>query len=192
MSEGQEDGDKGIDKSEFEKRGRAMEHFITWMKGIVLLFFVFTALLYFIPRNTYKKYIRFFMEMMLILAIMYPLLQAVFKENTLENLIHYDEFWQEMDNMKLDAEHFEEEQNAYYLKECEENIEEDVKQLMFQHGYEVKSVEVKLNTSYEIEDISLVVEQTAKEQKNEDILLIQQEILNFYQIEENKLQFKMQ
>ncbi|MEE1251295.1 MAG: stage III sporulation protein AF [Lachnospiraceae bacterium] len=169
-----------------------MEHFITWMKGIVLLFFVFTALLYFIPRNTYKKYIRFFMEMMLILAIMYPLLQAVFKENTLENLIHYDEFWQEMDNMKLDAEHFEEEQNAYYLKECEENIEEDVKQLIFQHGYEVKSVEVKLNTSYEIEDISLVVEQTAKEQKNEDILLIQQEILNFYQIEENKLQFKMQ
>ena len=192
MSEGQEDGDKGIDKSEFEKRGRAMEHFITWMKGIVLLFFVFTALLYFIPRNTYKKYIRFFMEMMLILSIMYPLLQAVFKENTLENLIHYDEFWQEMDNMKLDAEHFEEEQNAYYLKECEENIEEDVKQLMFQHGYEVKSVEVKLNTSYEIEDISLVVEQTAKEQKNEDILLIQQEILNFYQIEENKLQLKMQ
>ena len=94
--------------------------------------------------------------------------------------------------MKLDAEHFEEEQNAYYLKECEENIEEDVKQLMFQHGYEVKSVEVKLNTSYEIEDISLVVEQTAKEQKNEDILLIQQEILNFYQIEENKLQLKMQ
>lgn len=169
-----------------------MEHFITWMKGIVLLFFVFTALLYFIPRNVYKKYIRFFMEMMLILAIMYPLLQAVFKENALENLIHYDEFWQEMDNMKLDAEHFEEEQNTYYLKECEKNVEENLRQLILQHGYEVKNIEVKLNTSYEIEDISLVLEETEKKQRKEDILLIQKEILNFYQIEENRLELKVQ
>ena len=94
--------------------------------------------------------------------------------------------------MKLDAEHFEEEQNAYYLKECEKNVEENLKQLVLQHGYEVKNIEVKLNTSYEIEDISLVLEETEKKQKKEDILLIQKEILNFYQIEENRLELKVQ
>ena len=86
-----------------------MERFLAWMKGIVLLFFVFTALLYFVPRNVYKKYIRFFMEMTLILAMIYPLLQAVFKENALEKLLDYDEFWEKMDKIERDAEAFEEE-----------------------------------------------------------------------------------
>lgn len=163
-----------------------MERFLAWMKGIVLLFFVFTALLYFVPRNVYKKYIRFFMEMTLILAMIYPLLQAVFKENALEKLLDYDEFWEEMDQIELDAEAFEEEQNNYYREECEKNIEEELKLLAGEHGYEVKESEVELNSAYEIESIKVVLRNLSLEQKDE-IPLMEQEIEKSYQVDENRL-----
>lgn len=162
-----------------------MAHLLAWMKGIVLLFFVFSALLYFVPRNVYKKYIRFFMEMTLILALVYPLIRVVFKENALERLIDYDEFWQEMENLQMDVGYLEEEQNAYYREECERNMQEDVERLANECGYEAEEIEVTLTSTYDIEKISLVIK---KVQEEADSSVLKQKILECYQMDEKKLE----
>ena len=84
-----------------------MGKLLEWMRGIVLLFFLLTALLYFIPRDVYKKYIRFFMEMVLVLAILLPVMKLFYGEDPFGKMVHYDEFWQELSNLKTDMEHME-------------------------------------------------------------------------------------
>lgn len=66
-----------------------MGKLLEWMRGIVLLFFLLTALLYFIPRDVYKKYIRFFMEMVLVLAILLPVMKLFYGEDPFGKMVHY-------------------------------------------------------------------------------------------------------
>lgn len=97
-----------------------MGKLLEWMRGIVLLFFLLTALLYFIPRDVYKKYIRFFMEMVLVLAILLPVMKLFYGEDPFGKMVHYDEFWQELSNLKTDMEHMEYLQNKYYAEQYEQ------------------------------------------------------------------------
>ena len=106
-----------------------MGKLLEWMRGIVLLFFLLTALLYFIPRDVYKKYIRFFMEMVLVLAILLPVMKLFYGEDPFGKMVHYDEFWQELSNLKTDMEHMEYLQNEYYAEQYEQEIGADIKSM---------------------------------------------------------------
>lgn len=185
-----------------------MEQFMDWMKGIVLLFFIMSALLYFVPRNVYKKYIRFFMEMVLILAILLPILELLYHGNTFEQMVHYDEFWQQLNNIQMDVENMEYMQNSYYVEEYEKSIEEDLKNLVEEYGYEALEADVVMNESYEIENIELklteaqdedsvvidkiVIGSDTGEPTDESYGKMKQEILDFYQIKEENLQITVQ
>lgn len=185
-----------------------MGKLMDWMKGIVLLFFILSALLYFVPRNVYKKYIRFFMEMVLILAILLPILKLFYQSNSFEKMVHYDEFWQELNNIQMDVEHMEYMQNAYYVEEYEKSIAEDIKNLVEEYGYETLDVDVVMNESYEIEEIELQVTEAsegesiiigsieigsdAEEPTDENYIKMKQEIMDFYQIKEENLQIAVQ
>ena len=134
-----------------------MGKLLEWMRGIVLLFFLLTALLYFIPRDVYKKYIRFFMEMVLVLAILLPVMKLFYGEDPFRKMVHYDEFWQELSNLKTDMEHMEYLQNEYYAEQYEQEIGADIKSMADEYGYETKEVQVSLDADYAIGQITLRV-----------------------------------
>lgn len=185
-----------------------MSQILDWMKGIVLLFFIMAALLYFVPKDAYKKYIRFFMEMILMLALLLPVLELFYKGDTFEKMIHYDEFWQQMDNMKMDMEHVAYLQGNYYVSECENSIEEELKDMVKTYGYEAKEAAVVVNDDFGIERVSLnlmrqqeggeivvgeiSVGKKAGEPDEENYRNMKQEIMDFYQLPEEKLDITVQ
>lgn len=167
-----------------------MEKLLEWMKGIVLLFFLLSALLYFVPRDVYKKYIRFFMELILVLAILLPIIKVLYDGDAFEKMVHYDEFWQQMDNLQMDVEHMEYIQNEYYVEEYEKSMENDIENMVKEYGYEALEVSVELNESYEIENIELSVKKT--EAFEGDFDAMKKALLDFYQVEEKNLEISVQ
>ena len=53
-----------------------MSGIVEWVKEYVSLFLAFTLVLYVIPSNEYRGYLRFFLEMVLVLFCLRPLLET--------------------------------------------------------------------------------------------------------------------
>lgn len=53
-----------------------MSAIVEWVKEYVSLFLAFTLVLYVIPSNEYRGYLRFFLEMVLVLFCLRPLLET--------------------------------------------------------------------------------------------------------------------
>lgn len=174
-----------------------MDGLLEWMRGIVLLFFLLSALLYFVPREVYKKYIRFFMEMVLVLAILLPVIKLFYEEDSFDKMVHYDEFWQEISNLRTDMEHMEYLQNEYYAQQYEQEIAADIRKMAEEYGYETKQAEVDLDADYEIEYIKLCVkpeQRAADSGKTEEEALadLKEGLLSFYRTDEEHMEILVQ
>ena len=142
-----------------------MQQILDWIKGIVILFVVLSALLYLVPKKQYKKYIQFFMEMIIVIAVITPITKIVYANEDFEEMIQYSEFWQEMENVQKDADKMEFVQTDYYKQQYEEAIGEDISQMAEDKGFEVTGIEVALTDDYELESVSMKIEK--KEQADD-------------------------
>lgn len=142
-----------------------MENIIDWIKGIVILFVVLAAFLYLVPNKQYKKYIQFFMEMIIVIAVITPVSKVVYANEDFEEMIHYTQFWQEMENAQKDAGKMEFLQTDYYKQEYEQAIGEDMTQMAQDKGFAVKDIEVTLTDDYELEKVQMQI--CKKEDENE-------------------------
>lgn len=159
---------------------------MTYIKEFLVLFVLMTLLLYLVPGERLKKYIRFFTEMVLLAGILSPLLSFLFDYEEFLAQIEYETFTENLTQIERDMERMEFLQNDYYLEEYEIAIGEDVRQtaepIAESYGYQVGSVKVKLTEDYSIEGMTLslseqkrgeiVIEEIAwKEQSAADLLM---------------------
>ncbi len=186
-----------------------MESILEWMKGVIILFVILSALMYLIPKAQYKKHIRFFVEMVLVIAVVHPITEIIYDNEKFEESIRYSEFWQEMENLQKDVEKMEFVQGDYHREEYEKAIEEDIRQMAEGAEYEVCQIEAVLSESYELQNIELVIERASPEvwevaevdvgqigeEKSlaEETILkqaameLRQDIQSFYQLEEEQI-----
>ncbi len=184
-----------------------MQSILDWMKGIVILFVVLSALIHLVPREQYKKYVRFFAELVLVIAVIAPVAKVIYRSGDLDELIHYSQFWQEMENQKKDMEKLEFTGEDAYRKEYEKAIGADITQMAEDKGYPVKSVLVTLNNAYELTQVDLTI---GEKQKEDQVLVerislypstdntvspqmaeLQKTICDFYRLDEKQLVIRM-
>lgn len=142
-----------------------MEAVLEWMKGIVILFVVLSALMYLVPKAQYKKYIQFFMEMVIVIAVISPISRVVYASEDFEEKIHYSQFWQEMENMQMDVEKLDFIQSDYQREEYETAIEEDIRLMAEGKEYEICQIDASLSENYELEAVTMVVKRASPGEK---------------------------
>lgn len=83
-----------------------MEELFSWIQRFVVLCLLFGAVSYLIPEESYKKYLRFFMEMLLVLFLLKPLfsLSGGKWEGRFED--HYEHFYEELEERQREGETF--------------------------------------------------------------------------------------
>lgn len=143
-----------------------MEAILEWMKGIVILFVVLSALMYLVPKAQYKKYIQFFTEMVIVIAVISPISKVIYASEDFEEKIRYSQFWQEMENVQMDVEKMDFIQNDYHKAEYEKAIEEDIRLMADGKEYEIDQIDAVLSEKYELESVTMVVKR-AKEENEE-------------------------
>lgn len=101
-----------------------MTQVVQWVKEYVGLFLGFTLVLYMTPSKEYRGYLRFFMEMLLVLFCLRPMVSFAGLDIEKTWRKTYQSFYQEMEQRKEEAE------NMLYLDEgyirvLEEHAEEE-------------------------------------------------------------------
>lgn len=96
---------------------------ITWVKDYIVLFLVFTLVLYLLPSQEYRGYIRFFLELVLVLFCLLPLLGIRDKEFQVRWDETYQSFYEQMEQRHQEAEAMEF-LNQEYLDAITEGQEE--------------------------------------------------------------------
>lgn len=79
-----------------------------WMQGIAFYMVLMTAALHVLPENGYKKYIRFFTGLLLVVLLSEPLLQLCSVEESFYELYHSRAYRQQRQEIEDAAQYFKE------------------------------------------------------------------------------------
>lgn len=161
-----------------------MEAVLGWVKNYSMVVLLLTVLTSAATKKEYRKYIRLFVEIIWVITLVNPLLLAFGKSGDLFEKISYDSFWQGLESIRMDREKLDFLDEGYYLDYYEKAIEEDVKLLAQNSGYEVIQTTVSLDSEYAVEEMELVVSGRAAMQKPDSggLLALRDKIAGYYQI----------
>ncbi len=130
------------------------------IRGLFILFVLLGLFMYIVPGENYKKYIRFFSGVIMLVAFLSPLLSLFWDGGDFFEQIQYEAFVEGLEELSRDNARIEFAQNEYYRKKYELAIAEDVRQIAAGAGYETTEVEVHLADDYTMQGISLTVKKS--------------------------------
>ncbi len=132
-----------------------MQALVDWVRSVLILYFLMMIMLYFTAGDSYKKFIRFFMGLVLALTLLAPLLRLLGKEEAFSAGIAYESFRQDMEQAQFDFGHLQETESAVYRSHYEQALEEqflaDAKKQLLQ----IKDISVSLNGDYEFAEVRI-------------------------------------
>ena len=175
----------------------------SYIRGFITLFLLLTALLHLSPGKNYQKYIRFFVELVLTIALISPILSIVCDSEEFLKLVNFEEYTEALEELSNDMHKMEYLYSDYHKAAYEKAIAEDVRLIAESQNFFVKDVSVQLSNEYMVEHIALwvsrkeeeqiVVRRVELEQTREELgtmicLELQQELIEFYQLEEEQIE----
>lgn len=81
-----------------------MEFLFSWIEKYIVIFLLFAVMSYLIPQETYRKYIRFFMQLVFVLLLVAPIFSLLFKGEVKDQEKFYRSFIEEMERREKEAE----------------------------------------------------------------------------------------
>ncbi len=176
-----------------------MSYIFHWVKNLVCFYLLITVALHLLPRKNYQKYVRFFSGILLTILVVSPVLELLGDEEALRQKISQEEFFQGMDNIKLDTEHLEMTQKELYIREYERALGMDVGRMAEEKQLVPEKVEVKLTEGYEVSSIDMTVtfqDEAATVQKASyagdsaqypQIYELRQDLMEFYRLKDEQI-----
>ena len=177
-----------------------------YMKGVLALFVLLMLLLYLVPGDGFKKYIRFFGEIVLTIGFLSPVLNIIYDSDKFLALIDYEQYSGQMSELARDMDRIEYVQKDYYLEEYETAIAGDVSRIAEQYGFVVKEAKVDMNEEYTLDAIYLSVTESGadgievekvwldgkegEEKETELYADLKKELADYYQLDEAAITIK--
>ena len=132
-----------------------MQTLTDWIRSILILYFLMMIILYFTAGESYKKFIRFFMGLVLALTILRPALSLLGKEDALRERITYESFRQSMEEAQFDFGQMEETETEGYRRQYERVLEEQFLEEAQDKLLDIEDISVLLNGDYEPERVAI-------------------------------------
>lgn len=176
-----------------------MDTIYSWVRNLGCFYIFMTVILRLLPKESYRKYVRFFTGLLLVILVVSPALSLFGKEEVLLERISQAGFFQELDSLKLDTAHLQETQKETYQREYEKSIGVDVSQMAQSQDLVVYQTEVELSEEYQVAHIYLEVGtgetvSIAKAVFSDNdtqypaVHSLKQNIIDYYQIEEEQVE----
>lgn len=104
------------------------DYLYEWMRNLAFYMVLITTALHVVPNSDYKKYIRFFTGLVLILMLAAPILHLFGAKNDLSDLFHNTEYEEKIREMEEMTEYLYDVDAEYYLEKTEESAETDAEE----------------------------------------------------------------
>lgn len=161
-----------------------MEAIMSWIRSIVILYVVGQVIVYLAQGKKYEKYIRFFLQLLLVLTIARPVFFVLGDEEEFKSRISYHQLSQVLQEQSSQLEQLQAGSDAMYILECERVVEEDVCRFMEENYQKCEESEVTLSDEFQIEHIRVSVGQGA------DVREIADGLCEHYELSENQVEVK--
>lgn len=142
-----------------------------WMQNLAFFFILMTAVLNCLPENQYRKYVQFFLGMVLMIVMCRPLLQVLDLDQFLSDNLSSQIFEQEVQNSKNSALTVEGVQEDYLTRAYEGEIENQIRILLQEKGITVITADVSLKG----EEDKMCVEEIRLEVSNPEVPMYQED-----------------
>ena len=120
-----------------------MEWLSQWVRNLAFYFIFLSVLMNVIPQGEERKYIRFFMGLLLILVLIKPLLTVGNLDQILSWETLSEGIRQEYEDFSMEKKYLEQEGNDYVQENCQKEMERQIKALLEELSYESTEVSVK-------------------------------------------------
>lgn len=161
-----------------------MEALMSWIRSIVILYVVGQVIVYLAQGKKYEKYIRFYLQLLLVLMIARPVFSLLGDEEEFKSRISYHQLSQVLQEQSSQLEQLQVGSDAMYIRECERVVEEDVCRFMEENYQKCEESEVTLSDEFQIEQIKVSVEQGA------DVRKIAEGLCEHYELSQNQVEVK--
>ena len=128
-----------------------MEWLSQWVRNLAFYFIFLSVLMNVIPQGEERKYIRFFMGLLLILVLIRPLLTVGRLDRLLSWKTLSEGIRQEYEEFSMEKKYLEQEGKDYVQKNCQKEMERQIKALLEQLSYEGTEVRVEFFNGEELD-----------------------------------------
>lgn len=132
-----------------------MNGILNWMKEFLIIYLILAILTHLAATDQYKKYLRFFSGILLLLALLSPALRLFGEDGRLDALVTYETFWEELDSARQDSRKLEFLRGSRHIQKYEQAVAEDIKRQAAKQGIAVSGVEAVLSDDYEISRVEV-------------------------------------
>lgn len=132
-----------------------MHAILNWVKEFLILYLLLTILMHLTAADQYKKYLRFFSGIILVLMLLSPVMRLLGNDGRLETLISGEIFWEQLDSIRQDTQKLEFLQNDHYREKYETALAGDMLAQAAGYNLPVREVRVSLTQDYEISRVSI-------------------------------------
>lgn len=146
-----------------------MDAVLDWIKRLLYFSVFLTVFMQLLPGEAYKKYVRFFAGILLIILAVNPVLTFLSKENFADGILDSIAKTEETVDMELDVDALEQAQQDYYRRQAELSVEDVVIEQAQQMDLTVSGCDVVWSADGEqIDSITVKVAGTAAGEEKKD------------------------
>ena len=176
-----------------------------YIRGFLALIILMTVLLHLPSGKNYQKYIRFFAELIMTLALLSPILRIFYDSEEFLEMVAYEAFVEELEMVSMDMEQVEYLHSDYHRESYEEAIAMDVRRIVEEYPLEVEAVKVNLSEDYYVERICLqltdagqemievgriTLQEANEERETAAVVQLRQELMDLYELEDSQIEIQ--
>lgn len=182
-----------------------MSKFLIGVKSYTVFFLLIMVLLHLVPKEGYRKYIQFFMEMLLVFVFLSPVVAFLFDSDEFLELVEDEMIQEQMEELEKDTHRIEFLQQDYYVEQCKKMIEREVEQITQEFGYEIIDNQIFFDAEDKLEKITLRIQkqenditirkiQIGREEKvvEQDCEELREILQTYYQLEEDSVSVSLE
>ena len=134
-----------------------MEFIKQWIKGIAFYMIFSTLIVGLLPKESYKKYVRFFLGIWLVLLVVSPITKLLKLDITFENYANLYGLLQMNPIEKETYKNVEREATSYVIDLYKQNIEEEIIHMVESYKLFVDTIEIELEKDINNEDYGKIL-----------------------------------
>lgn len=172
-----------------------MEWISGWVRNLAFYFIFLSILMNVIPQGEEKKYIRFFMGLLLVLLLVRPVLAAGRMDQLLEWETLTGQIQQEYNDFSMEKKYLELEGEQYVQDACRKEIQRQTANLLDQLSYETEEIKVTFFESEELElkEISCVIRRKdGRQPEDGEKERVKTKLAQVYNLPEGNINIKIQ
>lgn len=164
-----------------------MESFTAWLRNMICFLCFFQVFLHLSPKEQYRKYLKFFGDLLLIFMVIRPLTALTGKGETLDQILRLQSLKGEYSEMEMHMEGVEELKTGVVEKAFEWEIERQIREIPKAYGFSVLNFLVEFGEDGRPRGVTMSLLSDKAGDKSERLKGIEDELADIYGISRNHM-----